>query len=116
MALKLFDTVRFREEDFGGILFRKEDNFFIQLNRSGYVLIDSFQNPANIVEAEKNQPEFIDFAKKLRVLADKERGTLESKIKYNRTSTLVRPDDQRLKEGFLRSPLEVGIEITSRCQ
>ncbi len=116
MALKLSDTVRFREEDFGGILFRKEDNFFIQLNRRGYKLIDSFQNSGNIIEAEKNYPEFIAFAKKLRVLNESNKKELESTVRYNRTSKNIKPDQRRIEEGFLRSPLEVGIEVTSRCQ
>lgn len=116
MVLKLSNTIRYREEDFGGILFRKEDNFFIQLNNSGYSLIDSFQNPENIRKAEECHPEFIDFAEKLRVITDSEESTPKSEVRYNRTSNLTSQDCRRLAEGFLRSPLEVGIEITSRCQ
>lgn len=65
MAMQLSKTVRFREEDFGGIVFRKEDNFFIQLNKSGYRLIDSFQDMSQIEAAQSKFPEFIDFAKTL---------------------------------------------------
>ncbi|MDI6738716.1 MAG: radical SAM protein, partial [Nanoarchaeota archaeon] len=41
---------------------------------------------------------------------------LELRVKHNRTSSLVKPDERRMQEGFLRAPLEVGIEISSRCQ
>ena len=115
MALQLSDTMRFREEDFGGILFRKEDNFFIQVNKSGYRLIDSFQDKAEIEKAKEKYPEFIDFAARLRVLQEGA-NVAESSIGHNRTSAIIHPSERRLREGFLRSPLEVGIEITSRCQ
>jgi len=112
----VLSDVRFREEDFGGIIFRKEDNFFIQVNQKGYELVRSFQNLENIVKAANLYPDFVNSAKKLKVLKEVKERKPEQTIKYDRTSYITKPNPRRLEEGFLRAPLEVGIEITSQCQ
>lgn len=113
--LKLSKTIRFREEDFGGVVFRKEDNFFLELNKKGYHLLSSFQDFKRIAEASIKFPEFILLVKKLGIIKNCDKD-LENKIKYDRTSTSITANQRRLKEGFLRAPLEVGVEITSKCQ